>query len=681
MTNSSPTAEDILFPWMEHAIQPSQTMLWVSAVAPETFQGNPRFLEELLRRPLEAPDALGWRRASARFGACLLAHAIQQLNPDPPLLLSLLQTLDFFRHPDTLITRNIPRQLNSIVAKLAKDHFDPTPLWAQHLATLPSIFRQGINQIQKLFGIRQGTLISPKIYSFFTTEQDWWSVKYYPSENVVNIHPPFLFVPSLAKGLLLREAVRLVLPAGFHTAPDIQEFANQIVATLLNEPQRQLWTQIKWGGIRLASEQLNWIASIAPFVPQLLQQKRLPSLFHRLHALDQEVTDIPKGAFVLVVQQELADIKIPQTVANAQRKILVALAKNPRFSERQLVKETKLARSTIKRNLTRLENRFGLFFQGELNYRKVNLTPLLLRLNAPEPLDQSVELLQQLGQRLLMFPYCVRIQTPLTLTNPTLYAILILPEKTITGFWDYLQKWTQKTKTTAILRQITAFEWGWSFRYWNKFPLDDWSILARSTLRRKKSPDMVNIQLEYEGPPLKLRREALRVIVTLQNNMRLNQRQVAEKAQTSVTTASNYITQLTPTIIKPYLGLSNTPLQETMITDIQPQEQHFDKQLLSSLRLLPIYQIWHLSSLKSQLTSAEPALLLTAGFPKGGLVPFIKTLPLIAAHYGTTVSSPTIISSLLPQIHGIPHALFQTMEQEWTCPAALLEDLFHLNTN
>ncbi|MDO8056926.1 MAG: winged helix-turn-helix domain-containing protein, partial [Candidatus Hermodarchaeota archaeon] len=572
----------------------------------------------------------------------------------------------------------IPEQLRAKVTQLISDRFDPTPTWLQQLSNLPTIFRKGIHQIQKLFGLQQGALISPRIYSFFTTAQDWWSVKFHEDDNVVNIHPPFLFLPSLTKALILREAVRLVLPSGFHNAPEIQEFANQIVATLLHEHHRQLWTHTKWGGVRLTSEQLNWIASIAPFVPQLLQQKRLPSLYHRLHTLNQEVTHIPKGAFVLVVQQELADIRIPQTVANAQRKILVALAKNPGLSERQLVKETQLARSTINRNLTRLENRLGLFIQGELNYTKVDLTPLLLRVNISEAENQSSEFLQVLGQRLLMFPYCIRIQTPLTLTNSTLYAILILPPEVISRFSNSLNEWGQRTRSTPTLMQITTFEWGWAFRYWNQFPLDDWSILARSTLRRKKSPDLVNIQLQYDGLPLKLRREALRIIVTLQNNMRLNHRQVAEHAQTSVTTAANYISKFIPKIIKPYLALSNTPLQETMVTDIQPQELQSDNQILTSLRLLPAYQIWHLTALPGHATASDPSLLLAAGFPRRGLVPFIKTLPLIAAHYNSSISSPTIVSSLLPQIHGIPHALYQTHGHEWTFSRPMLEDLFHI---
>ena len=678
MTKTPLAAEELFLPWMERVVQPSQTMLWVSAVAPDTFQESPRFLEEILKRPIERPDALGLRRASARFGACLLAHAIHLLNPDPPLFLSLLQAVNFFRHSDALLENPIPEHLQAIVTQLISEGFDPTPTWLEQLSSLSTVFRKGIHQIQKLFGLQQGALISPKISSFFTAAQDWWSVKFHEDDNVVNIHPPFLFLPSLPKALILREAVRLVLPSGFHNAPEIQEFANQIVATLLDEHNRQLWTHTKWGGMRLTSEQLNWIASIAPFVPQLLQQKRLPSLYHRLHTLNQEVTHIPKGAFVLVVQQELADIRIPQTVANAQRKILSALAKNPRLSERQLVKETQLARSTISRNLTRLENRLGLFIQGELNYTKVNLTPLLLRVNISEVENQSSESLQALGQRLLMYPYCIRIQTPLTLTNPMLYAILILPPKAIPRFSNSLNEWARRTKATPTLMKITAFEWGWAFRYWNQFPLDDWSILARSTLRRKKSPDSVNIQLQYDGTPLKLRREALRIIVTLQNNMRLNQRQVAEHAQTSVTTAANYISKFIPKTIKPYLALSNTPLQETMVTDIQAEELQSIHQILTSLRLLPAYQIWHLTALPGQATSSDPSLLLAAGFPKGGLVPFIKTLPLIAAHYSSSISSPTIISSLLPQIHGIPHALYQTHGQEWTFSKPMLEDLFHI---
>jgi hypothetical protein len=308
MSDTPLLAETILIPWFTGNINPSNTLLYVSAVAPETFQDNPHLLQELTKHPLDFPDAMGKRRASSRYGACLIAHTLNKLNPNPPVFIELLHDFDFFLNPEIILDKTIPEILQSQLQNFVQTGFDPTPTWQQELRVLPQYFHEGLHILGTIFKTRRRTLPSPQIHSYFTRrrpEQEWWGTSYHPNANSINILPPFLFIPMLAKSLVLREAVRLFLPVSFQNTFDAQEFANLLVEDILDETEARLWSQIKWGDVQLSADQLQLISTISTLTSTLIEEKRLPQLYEQLKAFDKTFEMAPTGSLATIAKQIL----------------------------------------------------------------------------------------------------------------------------------------------------------------------------------------------------------------------------------------------------------------------------------------------------------------------------------------------------------------------------------------
>lgn len=306
MSDTPLLAETILIPWFTGNINPSNTLLYVSAVAPETFQDNPQFLQELTKHLLDFPDAMGKRRASSRYGACLIAHTLNQLQPDLPIFIELIHDFDFFLNPEIILDKTIPEILQTQLQNFVHTGFDPTPTWQQELRVLPQYFHEGLHILGTFFKTRRKTLPSPQIHSYFARrrpEQEWWGTSYHPDVNVLNILPPFLFIPILAKSLILREAVRLFLPESFQNTFDAQEFANLLVANILDDKEARLWSQIKWGDVHLSADQFKLSSTISTLTSALIEEKRLPQLYEQLIAFDKTFEIAPTGSLATIAKQ------------------------------------------------------------------------------------------------------------------------------------------------------------------------------------------------------------------------------------------------------------------------------------------------------------------------------------------------------------------------------------------
>jgi len=667
------SSEMMFLTWFKESIQPSNTMLWVSAVAPDTFQGDVRFLEELLKRPLEIPDAMGQQRATARFSACLIARAIQNINPDTPQLVSLLHEFDFFQNPDLLIRKPFPDALKNQTKTLIREAFDPTVFWPAQLRTLTQYFQEGLHVLRTLFKVRRISTATPKLNSFFVSECDWWGTSYHQESNIVNIYPPFLFLQDVGKSLVLREAVRIFLPPSFQNAFDVQELANTIVSELLNTQEQQLWSQIKWNGTTPTHEQFQWVTAIASMVPKLIENKQLPSLYTRLNRINTLAAQVPTGSLTIIARRLFNELAPRPVISHPQHQILLALAKNPMASERMLAKSTQLARGTISRNLSTLQEQFDLKVPGEINYQKLGLTSFFLIVHSTTGNQTGISEISNLGQQLIKFPYCLRLETPHTLNKPILYAILALPDSAVFDFQRLLGQWQEIAELSPQLFKINMFDRGWNFTYWKEFQPEEWKILASSSLRPEGSQLNIVSSIHYNPPPIKLTREALRTLLILENDMRISRRQLAQQAQTSVTTATSHHNRLIPEVITPYLHFGNPPLPEGLMTLIHCPSKDSCTQLIAGIRLLPMFQAWHLTPLKNPNLSA---LLVTLNLPQGALVPFTNALQAVTSFYDAIEFIPLLTANQLPQIHELPLALFKTVGQEWLCSSILLESLF-----
>jgi DNA-binding MarR family transcriptional regulator len=616
---------------------------------------------------------MGQQRATARYSSCLIARAISEMTPKPSQLISYLQEFNFFQNPDILIHKPLPDTLQTHIKKLIREGFDPATFWQYELRTLSQHFQEGLHVLRTLFKVKRSQKQTPSLTSFFVSEHEWWGTNYFHESNIMNIHPPFLFLPAVSKSLVLRDAIRIFLPTSFQNALDVQEFANVLVTDLVNPSERQVWDQIKWNGTQPTPEQQDWISTIIAVTPKLIEKSRLPALYTRLKRIESLVERVPTGSFTIIAQQELTEIIPHLTITDPQQKILFTLVRDPLVSERQIATATKLARGTVNRNLLALQEQFGITFPGEINYQKIGLTPLLLTASSlTSPTTGSTKLFE-LSQHLRTFPYCFRLHAPQAPASTTLYAILALPERTIPEFLRLLNKWKKDAQVLTQLLRIGQYEWGWDFAYWTEFLPVEWKILASSSLRPEGSESNFTNFIRYEEPSIKLTREALRVLLILQNDMRISQRQLAKDAQTSVTTAANHYNRLIPDIITPYTGFTHPPLPESSLITVDASSVESAKELLAGIRLLPGFQIWHLTQSPTQVPSS---FLITVNFPEGGLVPFLAAFEEVSSFYEIIPRLPQIISRQLPQVHELPLALFKTVGQEWMCSSPLLESLF-----
>jgi hypothetical protein len=680
MSDSPLTAETILIPWFNANIKPRKNILWISAVAPEPLQGSPRLLDELLKRPLEAPDAMGRRRAIARYGSCLIAHAIALTAPNLKTLNSILSQVEFFRNPDSILNFELPEELQPTLKQLVAEGFDPSETWELQLSKVIQTFQTGLHHLQQLFGIPKNRKFMPIITSFFTNATEWWGVSYHPEEKVLNILPPYLFIPALAQGLILREAVRLCLPTSFHLALDTQEFASTLTEHLLPAEHKKTWSMLRWGGTQLSPDQIKALAQVTQFTLQLLQQDHLPSLMTRLTQLDNIAELIPTGGLTLAARQEFNVQPTVPPLTRVHQAILLALIENPSISERQLAKETNFARGTISRNLNELHDAFNLRVSGELNYSRIGLVPLLLSVSTPNPTNIQLRQILALAQRLETFPYCQRLTPFASVIGSSIYAMITLPPKIIPSFQRYFGEWASHNALSSWLARISAFEWGWYFRWWTSFSSEEWLCFTESNLRKINNPEGANNHMQYQGTQFRLTREALRILVTLEENMRISQRKLAKVAQTSITTASNYYSRFIPDIIKPFPELTTTPLSEVLTFSITSQPLLSNRQLIASYRLLPAYQIWHLTSINEAKGSFQspPFTLVSTSLPKGGGVQFTTALSKAASQHNAVVNIIRLSHTPAIRLQRLPFALFKTVGQEWTAPREkfLSQELF-----
>ena len=147
-------AELILQSWFDSSVQPTQTMLWISAIAPEATRGDIQLLRQLLQRKDEKPDAMARQRGSARYGTCLLARALTAMKPDLETLYRSLVTLDFLRRPDTILKRTIPEDLMKHVQKLVNSKYDPTPAWEKHIASAAWVYNENLTKLSNFLNLR-----------------------------------------------------------------------------------------------------------------------------------------------------------------------------------------------------------------------------------------------------------------------------------------------------------------------------------------------------------------------------------------------------------------------------------------------------------------------------------------------------------------------------------------------
>jgi response regulator of citrate/malate metabolism len=672
-------AERIFTDWFDKYVTPGPSKLWISAIASDAIQGKPQLLQELLQRGVDEPDALARRRASIRFGTCLIAQVLDELQLEPDMLHKHLVKLDYLRYPDSLLEKPIPNAIQEKVEKLIQKGYDPTEKWKEKETSAIRSFRVQQDKLLELFDTESSSITPISVTSFFAEEGNWWGTRRHPEEKIVNLIPQFLFLTPLCEGLLLREAIRHILPQTFQEALDVQEFVNTLVTMLLPDKYQQAWHYCRWGGKPPSQKQMDNFSSISQSAKKILNKGRLPIFLQKLKSIDQKTTSVPERSLTWLSNSVIETEITKQILSKSHQAVLFQLSENPYLSERQLSNQTKLSRGTIRRSLKWLHNQLKLQIIGEINYLRIGLTPLLLLLNYQPNIQTQKNNLDTIMRRLESFSFCRYLLSPLTSMNTGMMAVFALPEKVVPNFINQVRRWSAETNANLMLAKIHRFEWGWNFRWWQKFMSEEWQILSRSQLRETTSPKGYNKNITYEGETVKLTNEILRAIIALEKNIQISTRNLAKTMGVSATTAGNYLKQLISTLLVPRIYINPIHLCENIIFLSSASTLNHLGRVAKYLRLLPLYQFWHLEQpiFQAYQKLATPSLLCTASFPKGGLVPFTTSISNILKEKDATLASQQFILPSIPRpVQGLPIALHDSSKHEWICPPKLLEELF-----
>jgi len=675
-------AERIFADWFDRYIKPAPSKLWVSAVAPDAVQGKPHLLKELLQRGVDEPDALARRRASARYGACLIARVLDELQLEPDALQANLSMLDFLRYPDTILEKQMPDSILKLVEELMQRGYDPTLDLEEKVSSARRTFDIELNDLRQLFGIEASSITPITITSFFADEGSWWGTKRYAEERLINLLPQFLFLTPVREGLLLREGIRHILPTAFQESLDNQEFVNTITTQLLPDKFQETWQTCQWGGKPPSTKQAPSHSTITPIIEKLLKTQRLPQLFRRLEIIDNMASSIPFGSLPKLAAIEIEADITESSLKDSHKLVLLHLSENPNLSERQLTDRIQSSRGTVRRNLVWLRNQFNLEFVGEINYQRLGLTPILLLLDSQLSLKTKKIDPNVMKKPFESFPFCTQLLSPLSIMNTGLFAIFTIPKNVVSTFHHQAAKWLKQKNAYFVLSNIHRVEWGYNFLWWHKFKASEWDVISQSQLRERPPLNDINKGITYEGKVAKLTHEILRALLTLEKNFRISTRHLAKNVGVSVTTAGTYLKQLIPNLIIPRLQMTPKQLSENIILIISAKTSNSLIEVTEYLRLLPAYQFWYLQPpiIQDKQEHSEPSLLCAASLPKGGLVPFLTSLSNILKIKGATLAAPHFISALIPNsIRELPIALFDSSKEEWICPPNLVEELFKIS--
>lgn len=672
-------ASEILRRWFESCVRPTRHPLWISAAASEAVRGRPRLLLELTSRGLEDADALARRRALTHYATCAIAHALATLNLNHESLHALLSSLDFLRHPHTLIHRPLPKEVREALLLLIDQEYDPTPQWDRIVEEANHRFKEGLRHLSETIKVEPPPgALQTAVTSYFEEEGPWWGVRLHLEEHLVNILPPYLLLPDLSAGLLLREAARLLLPQSFHETMEAQEVANTLARILLPSSLRSFWNRCRWGGTPPAPIHADTIDPLPHLVEQLHRHQCFGILLRRLEQLHQLVEYPPAGSLTVLITEQLeaaqedAASKLQEPTMHL---LLSQLARNPTISERGLARATGLARGTIRRALDILKSVANLRIIGEINYPKVGLVPLLLLVSKSSVVQPSNDV-KGLARRLESFPYCLGLLR--MVGGDAISSILVLPPEAVQLLQKRLTSWASRNRLFLLLAPVHQYGWGWNASWWSRIPLAEWQLIARSRLRVSPPPNTIHGEITYSGPSDSLSVEALQVLVALEENPLLSVRRLAQACHLSSSASWNHRRRLLPAILTPRLHLQPRPLCEALILSIAaPQDGDTpQEELISLLRLLPAYQIWRLGEpLASPTDLPAPTLLVATALPKGGAVPLAHSLPNALKARGAHSGLLHIAKSLLPRIHGLPIALYDNTKRRWMATPRLLDQL------
>ena len=418
-------------------------------------------------------------------------------------------------------------QVNAEVSSLLAEKADLSAEHASKLIGARSEFRTYLRELEEIVGLtwQQSERYQKRfsITSFFPpnvfeSESTWrWGSQWYPELGVLNINPPILFIDTLRKGVLMREAAVLLSPRNL----DAMEYAPRVLCEqseyfgyklLERKDDKEFWANARHGlrqNTRLSGQDL---LDFFDYYEMMVGASLYREVWSRLREFGNARVTV---ADYYIIFNTLAARPSQQKFSVNEMKLLSLLSKKPDVKAGEAARTLRISIPTTMKAIRELSAKAGLRFTVIADMRKIGLVEHLLLLST----SKQAKVISALSR----IPYCRQIFR--TYGTYDLFSVLDIPFE----HENFVKELIHVMHGKNLVTQYRVLELEHDFQSVNfdrydaetgrwSVHWDSWGIGLRESLLEKNS---VDFNERMQGKPFQFDKLDLKILSSLQNNCRV----------------------------------------------------------------------------------------------------------------------------------------------------------------
>ncbi len=433
-----------------------------------------------------------------------------------------LKEIEASAESDRVLT-GVRKEMDGLVAQ-------KTDLAAEHASKLDVArheFRTYLENLQEVIGVSfenseryqkrlSVTSFFPPIV--FENENTWrWGAQSYPELGVLNISPPMLFIDTIRKGVLAREAAVLLSPRNL----DTMEYAPRILCEqseyfaykmLDRKIEKEFWAQARHGLRQSSKVAAGELIDFFEYYEMMVG----PTLYREVWSRLQEVGNARLSvADYYIIFSTLAARPTRTKFSPSEMELLSLLSKKPDIKPGEVARTLRISIPTIMKTIRDLSTTAGLRFTVIADMHKIGFVEYLLLMST----SKQAKVINIFSR----FPYCRQVFR--TYGSYDLFTVLDIPFE----HPDFVKAFVQQMLDRNIVTRYRLLELERDFqsvnfdRYdpaagrWNVH-WDTWGVALRESLAKG---DSVGMDSNEDEERFRFDKLDLRILSVLQNNCRM----------------------------------------------------------------------------------------------------------------------------------------------------------------
>jgi DNA-binding Lrp family transcriptional regulator len=421
------------------------------------------------------------------------------------------------------------RVLEQVNAEMESFVAGKADLTAEHASKLNGArieFRSYLRELEEIVGLtwQESERYQKRfsITSFFPpivieSERTWrWGSQWYPELGVLNINPPILFMDTLRKGVLIREAAVLLSPRNL----DAMEYAPRVLCEqseyfgyklLERKDDKEFWANARHGlrqNTRLGGQDL---LDFFEYYEMMVGKSLYREIWARLKEFGNARVTV---ADYYIIFNSLAARPSLQKFSVNEMKLLSLLSRKPEVKAGEAARTLRISIPTTMKAIRELSSKAGLRFTIIVDMRKIGLVERLLLLST----SKQARVINALSR----IPYCRQVFR--TYGTFDLFSVLDIPLEHESFVNELIQLMHEKNLVTQC--RVLELEHDFQSVNFDRYDAqmgrwsvhwDSWGIGLRESLLEKNS---VGFDQDRQGKQFQFDKLDLKILSSLQNNCR-----------------------------------------------------------------------------------------------------------------------------------------------------------------